>query len=344
MAQKRRAETVEQSTDGAAAASNDNDGISTTTTPTQDELYQQQRQENAKRQKVYQTARKDLGEAFGTKKAQKLQRSRDSNRVDTSGLNTVLDSLVSEINTNAANGPSRAAIQEKQESMRPIPPHDVTAESPELAYPIGGIMLKQEVDAIRPHCSQLKKSASGSGSDDKAKLQMLATGSSRYLASKLRQACSQEKVDGKRIRIIYYASVLAGLFIHRRGISDRDRLLEKLRSPPTALVESLLARFVPNGKTMDSRDEHRLLTHLFALALHLDGFATEPRQLQEDLGLRPPVVATLFKEMGCQMQPLTETQRVQRGLSKIEARQVKRAVLKVPLIFPEIKRGGPPKK
>lgn len=367
-ASKRPAEAVDDN-------SRDADGASDPVSAADLDLARR-REEGAKRQKLYASAKRDLGEAFGTKKAQKIQRSRESNVVDTSGLGSVLGSLVEDINAASAAMPSAAEVKAKQDSMRPVPPHDLTAETPDKAYPIAGIMLPHEIDAIKAHCEQIRKAtatapvpapapddaedgpgvaASGAAvggggggvSVDRARLQLLATGSSRYLSSKLRQAFSQpgqKKPEKLRIRTIYYASCLAALYLHRRSVGDREKLAMKLRSPPAALLDSLLARFAAGGKVVDARDETRLLTHLFVLCLHLDGFALEPRLLQEDLGLRPPAVATLLKELGCTLQPITETQRVQRGLSKAEARQIKRAVLRAPLVFPEIKRGGPPKK
>ncbi|BFZ52987.1 DNA-directed RNA polymerase I subunit rpa49 [Savitreella phatthalungensis] len=305
--------------------------------------YEIRRQESAKRQKVYADAKKDLGDAFGTKKAQKLQRSRESNLVSTNGIGSVMSTLMEDINAGSALVPGKEEVIAKQEEMRPIPPHDKQTDVLALAYPLEGVIQRNEMDALKQYCESFKKIE-----DDKNRLQALACSQSRYINHRMRRVFDEaetdpkRKVDTKRLRIIYYASVLLGIFLNRRLVGTREKLSEKLRNPPGALLDSLILRFAPAGR-IDSRGNSRILTHLFVLALHLDGFSCEIKELQEDLGMRPPEVVTLWRELGCQIQPLSDAERQRKKLSRAEAKHHRRAVLRTPLVFPQIKRGGPPR-
>lgn len=295
----------------------------------------------AKKQSRYADARKSLGSSFGTRKAQNIQRNRESNVIDTTHLGGIVSHLVARVNADAATMPSKADVQAKQDALRPVPPYNLEAQVPEDAYPLTSIILPAENEAMKQAVSVLKKSP-----EETSRASLLPYRRSRYLNSRLQRTFDVpegQKVDSKRLRLIYMASLLMGLYHCKRHIGDRDKLAERLNGPPPALLDSVVGRFSVNG-TIDNRGSDRLLTHLFALALFLDHFSSELSALQEDLSLRPPQIATLFKEMGCIVSPITETQRLTIGLTKAEARHVKRAVLKVPLQFPAPKRGGPVKR
>ncbi|ORY87875.1 RNA polymerase I associated factor, A49-like protein [Protomyces lactucae-debilis] len=294
-----------------------------------------------KKQNVYAAARKSLGSAFGTRKAQNIQRTRESNVIDTTHLGGVMSHLVARVNAEAESVPSKESIQAKQDALRPVPPYNLAADAVEDVYPLTSLILPAESEAMKQVISVLKKST-----EETSRTSLLPYRRSRYVNSRLQRTFDVpegEKVDSKRLRLIYMASLLMGLYHNKRWASDKEKLSEKLNGPPPALLESIVARFTQNG-SIDNRGSDRLLTHLFALALFLDYFSTELKTLQEDLSLRPPQIATLFKEMGCTVAPITETQRLVSGLTKSEARSVKRAVLKTPLTFPAPKRGGPVKR
>lgn len=293
--------------------------------------------ESAKiKQTKYVEQRKSLGASFGTRKAQKVQANRESNIIDTSNIGNVMNSLVESINQGAQTVPTKEAVQAKQDEMRPIPVYHLDAESPEEVYKYHDLILPAEIDAMKPQISALKKTT-----DDRGRTTLLGCRNSTYLKEALRRTFNVEegkKPDSKRLRIIYYASLLMGVYNNRRIISDREKLMTRLNNPSTTLIDSILSRFSERN-IIDNRNTDRLLTHLFVLGLYLDNFASELKLMQEDLQLRPPQIATLYKELGCTVSPLTETQRAMAGLSKSEAKSVKRAVLKVPLTFPPPKRG-----
>lgn len=288
----------------------------------------------------YADQRKNLGASFGTRKAQKVQANRESNIIDTSNLGSVMDSLVESINEKAKTVPTRESVQAKQDEMRPVPKYHLEAENPQDIYRLEDIILPNELEAMKSQISSLKKTT-----DEASRKILLGYRNSTYLNNRLRRTFDVEdgkKPDSTRLRVIYFASLLLSLYINRRQVGDREKLSAKLNNPPSVLLESLVGRFADQNK-VDDRNADRILTHLFVLGLHLDNFATELRTLQEDLQLRPPQIAMLYKELGCTVAPLTETQRTAAGLTKSEAKSLKRAVLKAPLIFPPPKR-GPAKK
>ena len=294
--------------------------------------------ESAKlKQSKYLEQRKALGSSFGTRKAQKIQATRDSNIIDTSNLTGVMDSLVSLINAGAQTVPTQELIQAKQEELRPVPKYDLAAETPSEIYKLDDVITSSDKEATRSIVSAMKNS------DAAGCVSQLAHRRSTYLNQHIHRIMDVkegEKVDSKSLRIIYFASVLIGLYNNRRSCDNREKLTQRLNNCPSTLLDSLLTRFTNRG-VMDNRNADRLLNHFLVLSLHLDNFAVDMKQVQEDLQLRPPQIAQLYKELGCTVSPLTESQRLARNLTKHEAKSLKRAVLKVPLTFPPPKRGGP---
>ena len=285
--------------------------------------------------------KRTLGATFGTRKARKRQANRDSNVIDTSNLDNIMYSLVESINENAKAVPDQALIDAKQEELRPVPKYNLHAETPAEVYKLENIILPENHEAMKSHISALKKAT-----DNSSRIDMLAVRRSNYLNDRLLRlydVSDGQKFDSSRARIIYFASVLMGFYLNRRGLADREKLALRLGNPPSVLLDSVMARFSENN-AVDNRNADKLLTHLFVLGLHLDNFASDLKALQEDLQLRPPQIASLYKELGCTVGPITEAQRLALALPKSETKALRRAVLKVPLTFPPPKRGGPVKR
>lgn len=104
---------------------------------------------------------------------------------------------------------------------------------------------------------------------------------------------------------------------------------------------------------MTTQTETKLLTYMFALCLHIDGFATDSSLIAKDLSMSPQQcvyqsrstgvfinhscrVNNLFKSLGCKIESLSEGDLHRLGLPNT-ALQTKRAVLKTPLEFPTVR-------
>lgn len=290
------------------------------------------------KQAKYYEAKKELGNSFGTRKAQKQQTVRDSNIINTSNIRSIMGSIVVGINETAHSVPSKADMKAKQDAMRPIPTYHLDADTPQDAYRLQELILPAEIESMKPQISLLKKAQ-----DEKSQWTPLACRRSTYVSRQLQRVFNVsegQKPDSKRLRIIYFLSLLIGFYKHRMLVKDKGKLSIKLFNPPSDLLTSLISRFSERD-VVDLRNADRILTHIFVLGLHLDNFSSEIKAIQEDLELRPPQIVTLYKELGCTVSPLTETQRLAANLTKAQAKSLKCAVLKTPLKLPDVKRGGP---
>ncbi|KAG6374130.1 RNA polymerase I associated factor, A49-like protein [Boletus reticuloceps] len=128
-----------------------------------------------------------------------------------------------------------------------------------------------------------------------------------------------------------------------RNITFRkfDKLIvyEKLSGVPSIIIDGLISRFTetPRGSTepqSTSQTETLLLTHMFALCLRVDDYATDTTLIANDLSQKGPVINALFKSLGCKISKLTMHDLKRLGLPD-SAGETKRAVLSTPLAFPK---------
>jgi len=122
---------------------------------------------------------------------------------------------------------------------------------------------------------------------------------------------------------------------------EKDKLYERLGSVPTIVVDSLLSRFaeMARGSTSyqpTSATRTSLLTHIFALCLKLDNYASNTELIAHDLSMPVSEVNKLFKSLGCKITKLSDRERAKLGISESSAIE-KRAVLSAPVEFPKPK-------
>lgn len=77
------------------------------------------------------------------------------------------------------------------------------------------------------------------------------------------------------------------------------------------------------------------MTHICALALHVENFELDTFTLREDLRLDRAQIKAYFRELGCKVNDPTEKQKVSYGLSRAEASQHQIARLTLPPDFPK---------
>lgn len=279
----------------------------------------------------YIAAKKSLGASFGTRKAQNVMKNRNSNIIDTTNLIGVSNILVDNIMEDSKNVPTAENVQSRQDQLRPVPKYHIEAESPDCVYLLEDVISPEEMEAI--YVKPFLKAG-----DENTRLSLLPSKSCSYLNVRLSRVLAAERPESRRIKIIYYASLLVTLVQNLRLLRNKDKLAEKLNHPPSIILDSILSKFTSKG-SIDKQNMERLLAWIFVLALHLDNFSVDVKVLQDDLSLPSARVNTLFKELGCTVSDISETQRVALGLNAKEAKGRKRAVLKVPLQFPAPKRG-----
>ncbi|KAI0070971.1 RNA polymerase I associated factor A49-like protein [Panus rudis PR-1116 ss-1] len=278
--------------------------------------------------------RNALGETFGTKKAKAAIRAAERRRVDVDAIRGVAGHLQERIGENTESLPSKEEAKAEQDASRLVPPYDASAQHPKDAYPLHGIIPEAEFNA-------LSVTALKNASSTEERMQALPFNRSQWIKSRLNLIFSAPKPKKSDLKIVLYISTLIAFKQASRQVNDKQALQKRLKGIPTLVVDALVTRFTEgtrnsNEVRVTSQMETRLLTHIFALCLHIDDFATDPAMIAQDLSMDPVKVNTLFRSLGCKLQGLTETDVKRLGLPDAMV-GTKRAVLKVPLEFPTVR-------
>ncbi|KAJ6578859.1 Rpa49 subunit specific to nuclear RNA polymerase I [Mycena vulgaris] len=281
----------------------------------------------------YFKARTALGETFGTKKAKAAIRARERNRVDVSAMEGVMDFVMAGIDKAAEGLMTTEEAKEVADSNRPVPPFSATATDPADVYPLHGIIPESEWKA-------LPVSAFYEAGDARARRDALPFRHSQWVNARVEATMEQSDKEKKRsLKTLFY---IASMMAFRRATErkfKKEELPEKLPGVPSAVVDSLLARFAecPRGSTEPRTTPQlqlRLLTHLLALCLRVDNYAADHALIAHDLSLSIDHINTVFKSLGCKIVRLGERERTKLGLPDSVADE-KRAVLTAPVQFPK---------
>lgn len=284
--------------------------------------------------------RNALGEAFGTKKAKLAIVSFEKNRIDLDKLQDVETDIVDSLSKATAELPTRKEMDDNLVMDRPTPRANVDATNVEDVYSVYDIIPKREWSFLRVQ-SILE------AEDDAAKLEMLPYGKSNYIQQRLNKIIAQGSTE--KLQMLYYASLLFGVYENRR-VKDKESLLTRLENKPSEiLIDGILERFTIARTTgfgkskdrsfmIDPHHEDKLLCYLLALIMHLDNFMVELPPLANELNMKPTRLVGLMKALGAIVKSSTVSQAEAFGIPKAAASTYKVATLKVPFKLPEMSR------
>ncbi|CAH2351241.1 DNA-directed RNA polymerase I subunit Rpa49p [[Candida] railenensis] len=285
--------------------------------------------------------RNALGEAFGTKKAKSAIANVEKNRIDADKLQDVESDIIDSLAKTTQALPTRQEIDTGITQDRPTPVANVDATNVEDIYPIHNIIPKREWSFLR-----VGPILEASG-DDSVKLELLPYGKSNYVQQHLNKIISTGSTE--KLQLLYYASLLFGVYEHRR-VKDKESLLTRLENKPSEiLIDGVLERFTiarttQYGKSkdrsfiIDPNHEDKLLCYLLAIIFHLDNFMVELSPLANELNMKPTRLVSLMKALGAVVKSSTVAQAEAFGIPKAAASTYKVATLKVPFKLPEMSR------
>ncbi|KAI8990415.1 RNA polymerase I associated factor A49-like protein [Trametes punicea] len=276
--------------------------------------------------------RNNLGETFGTKKAQAAIRARERNRVDIDAMKNVAGHLQDTIMQNTESLPTAEEAREAADSSRLIPPYNADAQSPKDVYALHDIIPEAEFNALPISVFKSAKS-------DHDRIKLLPFNRSDWLKLQIKLIYSAPKPNKGELKVVYYISTMMAFYKNSRVVGDKDALQQRLSSTPPIVVDGLISRFTEkerstNRPKMTPQTETMLLTYMFALCLRQEDYAADVETIAHDLSMPPTKASNLFKSLGCTIKKLSPPELKERGLPD-SAAETKRAVLKVPLEFPK---------
>ncbi|KAI0092308.1 RNA polymerase I associated factor, A49-like protein [Irpex rosettiformis] len=278
--------------------------------------------------------RNKLGETFGTKKAQSAIRAQERNRVDVDAMRAVAVHLQESIQQNTENLPTQEEAKAAADSNRLIPPYDENASRPDDVYKLHDIIPEAEFNALS--IAPLKSAGS-----NKERQAMLPYSRSNWINQHLNLVYSTPRVNKNTVKTLMYISTLFAFKNASRIIDDKQKLQERLKHVPSIIIDGLLSRFTQTSKDKNEaritpEKETMLLTSMFALCLRVDDYATDTSLLSKDLSMATSKINPLFKSLGCKIETLSAHDLKRLGLPDTAA-DSKRAVLKLPLVFPQVR-------
>ncbi|KAG5513242.1 hypothetical protein PMAC_001612 [Pneumocystis sp. 'macacae'] len=294
-----------------------------------------------------------LGQAFGSKRMQKIIRDR-ALHTNSAQLSAQTGAAVVEQVKKAVEHAKESSTGDKEkenisikvrgrsnDEYWPVPPQNTETTNVEEVYLLSDIVSAEELSAI--HVKSLFRAP-----DERSRESIIEGNNSnivyrnsRYINQHLEKTLADGKKNKRRVRLLYYISLLMAFHANYQLVSKKELLVKKLGDPPEILVDHLITRFSEFSRSgtnheiivpvITSYGIDKILCYLFALCLIIDEFSVDMNLLAQDLSLSTQKCKELFKILGCKIQGCTEAQRISLNLSKAEAKLYKRAILTLPL-------------
>ncbi|KAG0582153.1 hypothetical protein KC19_3G037900 [Ceratodon purpureus] len=307
---------------------------------------EEERVEDTREQEI--AKRRMLVETFGSQKskmrAQRMERGivKEEALGDTGGM----EFLFQEAGENEALLTNEQALQQANSSVvRNVPPHDISANTPEGAYPLDRLILAEEWENL--DVRELKAAAKKAKDEEVLRQQKYPN----FVLSRLRRIRVEGDKEGndRRARILVYLRHLFTFFgtphhAVRKAGADPGRFSQET-GIPGIIVSSFLDRFTAESTTDPSNNsearsqskQHKdlLISYCLVLGMTVDDFQADPYDMALELKQTVNNLRPYYRELGCKFEARSINER--RELGDPDTAQGKwRVTLPVPLKFPEI--------
>lgn len=292
-----------------------------------------------KRRRTLAQQREDLGREFGTKKAKKAIADKTVNAITKDvkakgKADGVQEAILESMAGATADAPQKQEIEDASLASKPIPKPRLDAESVEDVYPFTSLVPQADARQL-----QIKDWVEKAKADED-----ITDFHHRFPASRVEALGKRE--DVQRLKALKYLGlllrfhdVLSGGGRSGKKVPKKEIMQKKLGDFPEGLVDNIRRRFANANNELPKWNMDNLYTHICALALFVDGWASDTQALREDLKMENKEITQYFRELGCQVVALPDKERERRGMTKGQAAQIKMARLKLPLEFPKPRAG-----
>lgn len=287
----------------------------------------------------YREAQKDLGTAFGTKKAKKRIQAQEDNAIGPTRRNgdkpAKMDAgaaaVIASMQAATAGMSTRDELSAVADAAKPRPKANLEATELKDVYTIDDLIgdeVFKTIPVIDWQTNTRKQKA----------MQV----HSRW-AAPLITTVVENTMKLKCLRYIHIMIAMhKGLTEAKRGgtksLPDRDTMRKIDGGIPESVVESIKRKFSTGG-LMSKFQIDLMRTHICALACIVQSYEVDSWDLRLDLGLTPKEMQQYFREIGARITAFPAKRRVELGIDKAVASQRKLAILKIPLEFPQVSFG-----
>jgi len=262
--------------------------------------------------------------------------SREINKVDATDMDaSVSSAIVSQVEENTKDMPTTEELGQVMLEERPIPKYNLDAATVEEVYKREDLITEEDWEGL-----WITDWVKNGGAETKS------THVNKRVAALMEDT---SKRHTRELKILKYIASLIEFYVFQQNGKNRLPPLSKTKSAfygtSPIVVEGFYRRFaeVRSGTqakdkaeryTVSPRLESKLLYYLAVLCLMVDRYDVDLFDLKHDLNIMPRELAEAFKQVGCSIRELGKHQIEVMKITKAEAMQHKRAVLKVPLEFP----------
>ncbi|PIA61319.1 hypothetical protein AQUCO_00300690v1 [Aquilegia coerulea] len=228
----------------------------------------------------------ELIELYGTKEAiKKARKKADLNRTEDVAIQKALDERIQNVRIN-----EKAIVTTSESHDRNIPPHNSTADTPEMAYPIDRIIFKGEWDYL---LDILKLVQSGTEIKTDAYPSFVCNRVPKLLDIK-------DEEEKKKLACIF--SYITHLIKFKDQQSVDRTSSTKNHHIPAILNNKFLAIFAESGKFNSSVEKRNLLvSYVLVLTLIADGYRTDISDIAKDLKMMSTELRKHYVNLGCQI-------------------------------------------
>ena len=295
-------------------------------------------EETNDRRRTYGQQKEELEREFGTKKAKKAIANKFVNAIvkDSKGkgkTDAAQDAVLESMQDSAIDVLKEDEQLKASLASKPIPRPNLETGNVEDVYPFNVLLPQSDSRLVSIKDWQEKAQA-----EEEMELS--------HRVPAFRVAATGKSGDTLRLKALRYLNLL--LQFHdalqnasRSGkkVPKKDVLQQKLSSWPEPLVDSVRRRFANAQNELPKWHMDNLYTHMCALNLYVDGWTTNISDLRDDVKMENKEILPYFRELGCKISALTETERERLGLKKAQASTTKMAKLRLPLDFPKARSG-----
>ena len=313
-----------------------------------------------------------LTEAFGTKKSRKAVQAMAENRLMARGGGDSADALSTAIRT-TVHEVDEEIQQDAAQNNKPLPPANIHTDDIHQVYPISSLAHPTDLSSISiakwEAFHQRSKPIACTSHFISNRLNPLFQHRDR-LASTDETAAQQ--LASTQLHVARYLEFL--ILFHRKltclparkrlpkYTADSPDLTPLLLILPFPAIKVVITHFFPEQQPTTFAMT-LLRATILALALHIppagripatNNLIAEPTDLARDLGKDVDEILKLYKELGCKIVPLTDTDATAWNLTKLKGKtedgeaikwgKVKIAKLRVPVEFPKVSMGRREKK
>ncbi|KAF1971799.1 DNA-directed RNA polymeras-like protein I 49 kDa polypeptide [Bimuria novae-zelandiae CBS 107.79] len=291
-------------------------------------------------QSTFTAKRHALAAEFGSKRSRKAIEDMTQNAIqrgdatkDEGIAQNVLQGMADATDAMPTSKQLAAAVDES----KPRPRANLDAEYPVDVYPID-VVVGKELMAMIEVSDWVSASEAGEG--------VVVT--SRFVAMRITKLAKYKQYQKlKLLRFILLCIKLNDVAKPGKGprrLPPKGKFEAAMgEDVPEALANTIRRRFASENNDLPRWNIDNLITHACAAALIVDDFEVDVNDLKQDFKLENKDIKQYFAELGCRLSAPTEADRNKLKITKAESTSHTIAKLKLPLQFPQLRR-GPPKR